>query len=219
MCDDVLWIWWINFGALGAKNDLQIFNQSKLFNKIRTGMWPPSLPEIDVAGYPLTWFYFLVDGIYPRLRFLISSCASPTTGSEKMFARHQESARKAVERVFGVLFKRFALLYRPSRLWFESDMEKIVKASFIIRNMCVEIRRPKYQGTMPCRLPDDFSLPSDLTFLKEPREHEARAEFCRTHLKGIENAKEHCELKCALVKHIWARTGDIVQESSGVVSL
>jgi hypothetical protein len=63
ICDDFLWIWWVNFGAPGAKNDVQIFHHSPLFNSIRTGVWPPALPQIDIAGYPLKWFYLLTDGI------------------------------------------------------------------------------------------------------------------------------------------------------------
>lgn len=37
ICDDYLQIWRANFGAPGAKNDIQIFELSKLFNDIRAG--------------------------------------------------------------------------------------------------------------------------------------------------------------------------------------
>lgn len=36
VCDDFLRIWFINFGAPGAKNNCQIYAKSELFNKIRT---------------------------------------------------------------------------------------------------------------------------------------------------------------------------------------
>jgi Plant transposon protein len=34
ICDDYLRIWWLNFGAPGAKNDIDIFDQSTLFNTV-----------------------------------------------------------------------------------------------------------------------------------------------------------------------------------------
>jgi Plant transposon protein len=110
------------------------------FNRIIVGSWPRSCPDMDIAGFPLTWFYFLSDVIYPSLRFFVSSISGPRTAAEKMFYAQQEGARKAVERVFAVLFKRFHVLYRPSRLWHIEDMTAIVKTCVILHNMCVRGR-------------------------------------------------------------------------------
>jgi hypothetical protein len=120
ICDDFLRIWWLNFGAPGAKNDVNILNQSLFFNKIRTGVWPPTLPEVEVAGFKFNWFYFLADGIYPRYRFLMSSFASPSSEAEKLFAAHQEGAREAVERVLE--FYSSALAYFTDRRAFGSKL-------------------------------------------------------------------------------------------------
>jgi Plant transposon protein len=113
ICDDYLQIYWLNFGAPGARNDLQIMNQSKFFNDIRTGQWPPVCPEIDICGFSLRWFYLLSDGIYPAVRYLMSSISCPRTLKEKLYAKKQEGARKAVERVFGVLFLAFQNYISP----------------------------------------------------------------------------------------------------------
>ena len=142
----------MNFGAPGARNDLQIMNSSALFNRVRTGSWPPARPdELDIDGFKLNWFYLLCDDIYPPRRYLISSITAPRTNEEKLFARQQESARKAVERVFGVLFKRFQILYRPCRLWHIDDMGEIVRACVILHNMICEHKRDRFTGTRATR--------------------------------------------------------------------
>jgi hypothetical protein len=78
-------------------------NQSKVFNNLRTGRWPPACPDIDICGFKLKWFYLLSDGIYPAVRYLVSSFNRPWILKENLYAKQQEGARKAVERVFGVL--------------------------------------------------------------------------------------------------------------------
>jgi Plant transposon protein len=40
ICDDFLRIWWLNFGSPGAKNDINIYEQSDFFSKLRIGAWP-----------------------------------------------------------------------------------------------------------------------------------------------------------------------------------
>ena len=141
VCDGYLRIWHVNFGAPGAKNDIQIMNASPLFNSLRTGKWPSTRPEIEVGGFKLKWYYFLADSIYPRFRFFVFTILRPRSKKETIFAKQQEGARKAVERVLGVLFKRWQILYRPSRLWRKSDMNSIVLACVAIHNMVEEERR------------------------------------------------------------------------------
>jgi Plant transposon protein len=69
VCDDYLYIWHVMFGTPGSKNDINSLHYSTLFNKIRTGAWPPCRPETVISGMPLTWYYYLVDGIYPGFQF------------------------------------------------------------------------------------------------------------------------------------------------------
>jgi Plant transposon protein len=128
VCDDYQYIWHVMFGTPGSKNEINILHYSTLFKKIRTGAWPPCRPETVISGMPLTWYYYLVDGIYHRFRIFVSTFSNPRNLKENLFGKHQERARKSVERVFGVLFKRFQILYRPSRLWHKSDMLSIVEA-------------------------------------------------------------------------------------------
>jgi Plant transposon protein len=137
ICDDFLRIWHCMFGAPGSNNDIQIFEQSTHFNLMRSGRWPEIKPVIEIAGQQFDWFYYLCDGIYPRVRYLMSSSTDKEEKSV-MFASHQEGARKSVERVFAVLFKRFRILDIPSRLWMAEDMGCILKCCVILHNIVVQ---------------------------------------------------------------------------------
>lgn len=50
----------------------------------------------------------------------------------------QESARKSLERVFGVLFNVFKVLNDPSRFRYSEEMYIVLKACCIFKNMFME---------------------------------------------------------------------------------
>jgi hypothetical protein len=56
----------------------------------------------------------------------------------------QESRRKDVERAFGVLQSRFAIVSRPARGWKHHNLRNIMKACVILHNMIVEDERDTY---------------------------------------------------------------------------
>lgn len=60
-------------------------------------------------------YYYLADGIYPKYR-------------RSFFSAHHSSARKSVERVFGVLFRQFKIIYQPCRLQHIHEMNEVVEA-------------------------------------------------------------------------------------------
>lgn len=151
VCDDKLRIWHVAFGMPGAMNDLSILDQSEFFNKVRSGRWLPVRPQFCVAGFNIELFYYLVDGIYPKYRIFVGPLGEPRTAKEKLFAGHQSAARKAVESVFGVMFKRFGSLYAPCRLWKKEDMDNIVRACCIIHNMVCDERKDMINETQNVR--------------------------------------------------------------------
>jgi Plant transposon protein len=211
ICDGFLRIYWVKFGAPGARNDLQIMNSSAFFNRIRTGSWPPACPdELDIDGFKLNWFYLLCDGIYPPRRYLISSLSAPQTNQEKIFCKQQEGARKAVECVFGVLFKRFQILYRPCRLLHIEDMADIVRACVILHNVVCKSDRDNFTGTRATRF-SEYDV-ENVKMVKPPNDEELARVFIGDRLKGIEDPRQHFELKKALVHHIWARAGGHIDE-------
>ena len=57
---------------------------------------------------------------------------------KKHFAKVQESARKDVERTFGVLQARFAIVRGPAHFLDEETLADIMKACIIMHNMVIE---------------------------------------------------------------------------------
>jgi hypothetical protein len=175
--DDFLRIYWLNFGITGSKNDIQIVNQSPFFNRIRSGRWPPACPSLNMCGFALKRFYFLADGIYPRLRLFCTTIPSPAKAKEKAFCLQQEGARKAAERIVAVLFKQFAIIYRPSRLRDMKDMINIAKCCCIFHNIIQE-RKDRYTVSLEVMLPSfDIPEPEGLQLVTVPEDPLAAAKF------------------------------------------
>ncbi|XP_071715185.1 uncharacterized protein [Rutidosis leptorrhynchoides] len=95
------WIWHAFFGVAGANNDVNVLNQSSLFDDIKNGTAP--FAPFTVNGNTYTNGYYLADDIYPDWATLIKAYSTPTEEPRIKFKRFQESARKDVERTFGVL--------------------------------------------------------------------------------------------------------------------
>jgi Plant transposon protein len=207
VCDDNLHIWHCFFGVPGSRNDLNILDLSPLFCKVRAGEWPPAAPSFQVGGYTVTWFYWLCDSIYPRFRIFVTAIGSPVTAREKLFSSSQEGARKAVERVFGVLFSRFHILYRPSRLWHKSDMADVVASCCIIHNMIIDMK--EVCGTRNIASLDESALPSDITIFPVHEDEESRVRHWRSISDNVEDTQAHMRLKEALADQMWERHGTI----------
>ncbi|KAK2457232.1 hypothetical protein QL285_004528 [Trifolium repens] len=70
----------------------------------------------------------------------------PQGEKRKLFAQSQESARKDVERAFGVLQSRFAIIRGPARAWHMETLKHTIYACIILHNMIVEDERHTYGG-------------------------------------------------------------------------
>jgi len=71
------------------------------------------LSIIQLMGHEYTMRYYLADEIYPNWSTFVKTIPRPLGAKRKYFASKQESARKDVERVFGVLQSRFAIVRGP----------------------------------------------------------------------------------------------------------
>uniref|UniRef100_A0A0D3CNR0 GRF-type domain-containing protein n=1 Tax=Brassica oleracea var. oleracea TaxID=109376 RepID=A0A0D3CNR0_BRAOL len=87
----------------GTMNDLNILDRSPVFD-----MAPQVNFYVNGREYNLT--YYLTDGIYPKWATFIQSIRLPQGPKNYLFAKTQESVRKDVERAFGVLQARFAVV-------------------------------------------------------------------------------------------------------------
>ncbi|XP_059629601.1 uncharacterized protein LOC132272472 [Cornus florida] len=85
--------------------------------------------------------HYLTDGIYSNYATLIQTIAEPVGPKNCLFAKVQEVARKDVERAFGVLQARFAIVKVPARMWNPKDLARVMKICIILHNMIVEDER------------------------------------------------------------------------------
>jgi len=117
-----LWIWHAFFGLLGSHNDINMLDRSFLFSDLAQGRAPPVNYTINNHNY--TMGYYLVDGIYPQWATFVKTISSSQGNRRKHFAAAQESARKDVERAFGVLQARFAIVRGPARFFYHETLKR-----------------------------------------------------------------------------------------------
>ncbi|XP_019087472.1 PREDICTED: uncharacterized protein LOC104728265 [Camelina sativa] len=152
--------------------------------------------------------YYLTDGIYPKWSTFIQSISLPQTPKDCFFATHQEAARKDVERAFGVLQARFAIVKNPALLWDKNKIGNIMIACIILHNMIVEDER------------DGYTLfdQSEFTHMESNRTSEVdftvpttRPSCVSTMMNirlSVRDRDKHKQLQDDLVENIWAKFGE-----------
>ncbi|XP_059285905.1 uncharacterized protein LOC132039439 [Lycium ferocissimum] len=113
VADYDLWIWHAYFGMPGTNNDINVLESSHLFSNLAKGIAPPAHYVIQGNEYDVG--YCLADSIYPKWSTIVQTIHEPQSQKKKYFATKQESCPKDVERAFGVLQSRFAIIAGPSR--------------------------------------------------------------------------------------------------------
>ncbi|XP_021972042.1 uncharacterized protein LOC110867222 [Helianthus annuus] len=93
-----LWIWHSFFGLPGSLNDLNVLYQSTIFSDVVNGIGPDT--RFTVSGIEYRRGYYLADGIYPSWATIVKTISFPEDEKRKKFAKHQEAARKDIERCF-----------------------------------------------------------------------------------------------------------------------
>lgn len=192
-----LWIWHAFFGMPGSHNDINVLHRSPLFAKLAEG----KAPEVNysINGHDYMMGYYLADGIYPSWATFVKTIPEPHGNKRKYFAKAQEAVRKDVERAFGVLQARFAIVRGPARHWDEKTLGYIMKACVIMHNMIIEDegevdweeRFP--EGGENVRVSHD-EIP-DLD------------DFIQMH-KKIRDDETHYQLREDLVEHLWQHYPD-----------
>ncbi|XP_047965897.1 protein ALP1-like [Salvia hispanica] len=136
VADHRLWIWHAYFGVAGSNNDINVLNSSNLFADQCRGRGPAI--EFTANGRQYHMGYYLADGIYPRWPVFVKTISYPMGDRRVLFAAKQEAARKDVERAFGVLQSRWAIVKGSARLWFKEVIADVMYACIILHNMIVE---------------------------------------------------------------------------------
>ncbi|XP_048633801.1 uncharacterized protein LOC125608057 isoform X1 [Brassica napus] len=192
-----LWIWHAFFGAPGTMNDLNILDRSPVFDDIINGIAPEVNFYVNGNQYHLA--YYLTDGIYPKWATFIQSIRLPQSEKHSLFAKTQEAVRKDVERAFGVLQARFAVVKNPSKLWDKDKIANIMKACIILHNMIVEDERSSYTQY---NVREFQESEEDDTFTVTPNSNLGTAMDRRS---SVRNRQAHEQLKFDLIEHIWAK--------------
>ncbi|KAI3762178.1 hypothetical protein L1987_52602 [Smallanthus sonchifolius] len=131
-----LWFWHTFCGPPGSNNDINVLQQSPLFTDEQLGTAPKC--PFHVNGREYKRGYYLTDGIYPTWSTFVKSFAYPTDPKEKKFKKVQESARKDVERAFGVLKAKWGILGRPARSRKPEKIRNVVYACMLLHNMIIK---------------------------------------------------------------------------------
>ncbi|XP_068331504.1 uncharacterized protein, partial [Pyrus communis] len=122
----------------GAKtqNDINVLAQSPVFNDVLQGKAPKVTYEVNGRMYDGP--YYLADDIYPRWSTFVKTVPRPRSAKEKHFASCQEGCRKDVERCFGILQARWAIVRGAARLFDVESLRSIMMTCIILHNMIVE---------------------------------------------------------------------------------
>nr|GEV58243.1 protein ALP1-like [Tanacetum cinerariifolium] len=96
-----LWIWHAFFGVAGANNDINVLDNSPLFDDLLNDTAHVLPYVVNGVGYEKG--YYLADGIYPQWTTFVKSFTVANDAKHAYFKKRQEGARKDVERAFGVL--------------------------------------------------------------------------------------------------------------------
>ncbi|CAA7016651.1 unnamed protein product [Microthlaspi erraticum] len=139
-----LWIWHAFFGCPGTLNDINVLDRSPVFDDILQGRAPPVSYYVNGRKYKLP--YYLTDGIYPKWATFMPAIQVPQDPKASVYAEYQEHFRKDVERAFGVLQARFAIIKNPALFWDKEKVGKIMRACIILHNMIVEDERDGYNN-------------------------------------------------------------------------
>jgi len=201
-----LWIWHAFFGVAGSNNDINVLNRSPLFTEVLQGRAPEV--HFTVNGTEYNMGYYLANGIYPEWATFVKKIPLPQCEKDKLYAEHQNGARKDVERAFGVLQARFAIIRNPSRMWQMNSLAEIMYACIILHNMIVEDERDSFRVRYDDNYESEYDQPSSSSKL---------AGFGHGPIHGfstlleveedIRNRDMYRRLKEDLVEHIWQRFG------------
>jgi hypothetical protein len=149
ICDYHMWFWHASYGYAGTLNDLNVLNLSPFLDALLDGRFATLERDSGVVPYKIfdgdegdefNEMYILVDGIYHQFSRFVKAHREPISREEKRFTGWQESARKDIERAFGVLQLKFQWIARPINLYELKDISKRVATCLILHNMCVSDR-------------------------------------------------------------------------------
>lgn len=152
-------------------------------------------------------YYLLADGIYPNCPLFAKPHPNARTASESLYNQKQESTRKLIECVFGIVKRKWKVMREPCEYVQKDDLVNMVVTCFILHNMCVE-----YQ------LQDGVLIGVDWVGLSQ---HDYEFQFTEADLAArkdladviasiiaTSDERKHPKLHQALCAHLWHLSAD-----------
>ena len=190
-----LWIWHAFFGMAGANNDINVLDNSPLFDDLLADNAPRAPYMVNGTRYEQG--YYLADGIYLQLATFVKSFTTTTDEKHTYFKRRQESARKDVERAFGVLQGRWGILQQPARQYEIATIRRIMYCCIIMHNMIVKDQK--------FELRDYNELWVDPSANLRQRRWVERCDTHSRKAKEIHDRQTHTQLQQDLMEHVWLK--------------
>jgi hypothetical protein len=96
-----------------SHNDINVLECSNVFSSlVEAHAFPDNYTTND---HEYNKGYYLVNGLYPRWLTFVNTISNLLLGGKKSWlAQCQEASRKEVDRAFGVLQARFAIVWYPA---------------------------------------------------------------------------------------------------------
>ncbi|GJV05686.1 nucleotide-binding alpha-beta plait domain-containing protein [Tanacetum coccineum] len=162
----------------------------------------PVVPYV-VNGVQYRNGYYLADGIYPEWASFVKSFTVATDPKHTYFKQRQESARKDVERAFGVLQGRWGLIQQPARAYEVNTLRRIMYAGIIMHNMILEDQNMsvvdwKHVYSNPARSLQTVWID--------------RCQTQRRKAKELRDKDTHISLQQNLMNHIWREVEEASEE-------
>lgn len=202
-----LYCWALFAGAPGSLNDLNVLQRSPVLRRLLDGGWYRI--GFTANNHDHTHSYLLVDGIYPSYDVFVSTISHPVDEAQRFFAKRQESVRKDVERLFGVLKGRFHILVNPARSMSWDFITKVITCCVILNNMIVRDEKVTEEEIQD--LIESGKLASSFVGSIDPNGAGANEvdpiKKTILQLDAMKNKDKHAALVQDLVKEMWHRKG------------
>ncbi|GJS83649.1 ALP1-like protein [Tanacetum coccineum] len=185
-----LWIWHAFFGVAGANNDINVLDNSPLFDDLLEDK--ALVAPFVVNGVGFEKGYYLADEIYPQWATFVKSFTVANDAKHSYFKKRQESARKDVERAFAVLQGRWGIIQQPARQYHVNNIRRIMYSCIIMHNMILEDQK--------------MAVTDWNKMYANPSRNMQRTwvERCETRkAKELRDRETHISLQPNLMEHVW----------------
>jgi len=124
----------------GSKNGLNVLTHSTLWSKLVSNNFPADgALQFTIGSEHFEQPYLLADGIYPQQPFFVHPIHhAPDHTMQKAYTKAQEAIRKDIERLYGVIKKRFPCLKSGLNVKKADDASKVIRACFVLHNLFIE---------------------------------------------------------------------------------